>query len=131
MLSPNELKKIELEETPIVTVDEVVEEKIPQTFIHPDIDTNYVKGKIAEILGEDPKDVEKYDIELSKILEYTKNKKAESLEDILWEVRYVANMLGTPGYGESRLKFLYEYIYLLGENQQITNKLKTMESFNA
>lgn len=89
----------------------------------------YAKKKIIEILGEDPKTKEDFKVEA--ILNYAKEKGAKSVEDILWEVRYLANHLGTPGYGESRLSFLYEYVYLLKESRGIEDKLKKMEVFNA
>lgn len=91
---------------------------------------NYLKTKINEILGAEH-EVSKVDTELTKILEWAEGKGAKTLEDVLWEVRELANHLGTPSYGESRLKFLYQYVYLLNESREITNKLKKMEGFNA
>lgn len=128
MISPNELKKLDIEE-PIE--DEVNEPKTQGTIIPENIDVEYCKSKIAEILGEDPKEVSRFDEELTALLEYAKDKKANSLEDILWEIRYLANMLGTPGYGESRLKFIAQYVYLTKESMNINKKLKKMENLNA
>jgi hypothetical protein len=88
----------------------------------------YAKKKIVEILGDDPKVAE--DFKVQALLDYAENKGAKTAEDILWEVRYLANHLGTPGYGESRLSFLYEYVYLLKESDTIKDKMKKMEVFN-
>lgn len=92
---------------------------------------NFLKGKINEILGGEMEEIGSVDTELTKILEWAKAKGATTLEDVLWEVRDLANHLGTPSYGESRLKFLYQYVYLLGERDRATEQLKKMEAFNA
>jgi hypothetical protein len=138
MLSPNELKKLELEETPVVTEEgEEPKEEFSQStdkrevLLPHNTDVNFTKEKIAEILGENPKEAYKFDKELEEILDYALTKNPKELEDILWEVRYLGNMLGTPGYGENRIKFMYEYVYLLNEGMRINRKLKSMESLNA
>jgi len=137
MLSPMEIKKLELEEEPLVTDGEPPKEEFSQTtdkrevILPHDTDVNFTKEKIAEILGENPKEAYKFDAELEEILDYVISKNPNNLEDILWEIRYLGNMLGTPGYGESRIKFMYEYVYLLNEGMRINKKLKKMENFNA
>lgn len=128
MKSPNEVLKEELANP---SVDEVVVE-VDQNLIdtahgHED----YYKGKIAEILGEDAKNIGKFDLELNALLEYTQEKGAKSMEDVLWEIRYLANHLGTPGYGENRIKFMYQYVTLLKHTLHSEKKLREMESFNA
>lgn len=128
MKSPNEIQKENLEnpqvDEPVVEVDQKL---IETAHGHED----YYKGKIAEILGEDAKNASKYDMELNTLLQYASEKGAESMEDVLWEIRYLANHLGTPGYGENRIKFMYRYVYLLRETMESERKLKMMEGFNA
>jgi hypothetical protein len=88
----------------------------------------YAKKKIVEILGDDPKTAEEFKVQA--LLDYAKDKGAKTPEDILWEIRYLGNRLGTPGYGESRLSFLYEYVFLIKEDRLVKDKMKKMEVFN-
>ena len=124
MLGPDDIKKQNIDDPP----------EAPTVPITGDIVTSagesedYAKRKIVEILGDDPNRVD--DFKVQALYEYAQNKGAKSIEDVLWEIRYVANHLGTPGYGESRLSYLYEYIYLLNESKTIEDKLKKMEVFN-
>jgi hypothetical protein len=126
MLGPEEIKKNNLETPPAAPVIPPAGD-IVSSFVEED---EYAKSKIAEILGEDPSKA-KEDYKRQAILDYVKSKGAKTLEDVLWEVRYIANHVGTPGYGESRLNYIYEYVYLLTESKNIESKLKKMEVFNA
>jgi hypothetical protein len=90
----------------------------------------FLEGKINEILGGDAKSLSNNKLELTKVREWATNKGAKSLEDVLWEVRDLANHLGTPGYGESRLKYMYQWIYLSQLRDETTGKMKKMEGFN-
>jgi hypothetical protein len=125
MQSPEELQKEALENpTPEVDITKLESRELP---VHSQQDGDFLKGKIAEVLGHSISDAEKYDVELNRIMDWAKNKGAESIEDILWEVRYLSTRLGTPGVGESRIKWLHQYIFLENEDAIIKGQLKKME----
>jgi hypothetical protein len=124
MLGPQDIQKLNIDSPPAAPVaapDGVIVTSAAEG-------EDYAKRKIAEILGDDPEKVEDYKV--AALYKYTQDKGAKSIEDVLWEIRYIANRLGTPGYGESRLNYLYEYIYLLNESKSVEDKLKKMEVFN-
>jgi hypothetical protein len=126
MLGPQDIQQENLENPPVTPEPAPEGDRVISSAAEGE---NYAKKKITEILGVEQKTNEDYKVKA--VLEYAKAKGADTIEDILWEVRYLANQLGTPGYGESRLSFLYEYIYLLNESKTIKDKLKKMEVFNA
>lgn len=126
MLGPVDIKKQNIDSPPEAPTIPATG-NIVSTLIEGE---EYAKKKIAEILGEDV--IKEGDSHKAQALyDYAKDKGAKSVEDVLWEIRYLGNRLGTPGYGESRLSFLYEYVYLLKEGRNITDKMKKMEVLNA
>lgn len=129
MYSPNELRRLELAEAD--QPEEALPEVDQQLVDKANTGDVYLSQKIAEVLGHDIKDVDKFEMELKALIDYTKDKGATSIEDALWEIRYLANRLGTPGYGEDRIKFMYQYITLLKHTFESERKLKKMESLNA
>jgi hypothetical protein len=126
MKSPEEVQ-LEAQNNPASDVD-VTELDKREITMHSHQETDFLKTKIAEILGHSNDDASKYDLELNRILDWAHSKGASSPEDILWEVRYLATRLGTPGIGESRIKWLHQYIFLENEDAIIKNQLKKMES---
>jgi hypothetical protein len=125
MKSPEELQvEVAEEQLDEVDVTQLDKREIP---VHSQQEDDFLKGKIADILGHDIKEVPKYDTELERILEWARMKGAKSVEDILWEVRYLATRLGTPGIGESRIKWIYQYVFLENEDHIIKQQMKRME----
>jgi hypothetical protein len=127
MLGPEDIKKQNVD-NPVVV--EPQETKIDENVVSAMENSDYLIAKINEILGGDHTDIEKNGIELKRIMEYAQEKGAKTMEDVLWEVRYLANRLGSPSYGESRVKFLHQYIYLANESRIVAEKMKMMEGFN-
>lgn len=126
MLGPQDIQKANIDSPPEPPVPSVAGD-IVSSFVEGD---ELAKQKIVQILGNDSTNPKK-DFQSQAILDYVKSKGAKTMDDVLWEVRMIANRLGTPGYGESNLSFVYEYIYLLNESKNLNDKLKRMEVFNA
>lgn len=85
-----------------------------------------LKERIAKALDKEG-DLKKYEKELSEILKYARAKGATSPEDVMWEVRYLSNHLGTPGMGGDRVKHLYRYIYLDRSTREMEREMRDME----
>lgn len=129
MNSPEQLQKAELEQAdqPYEEPSASDERRLIQTAHESD---DFLKSKITEVLGHSPAEANKFDMELNRILEWARNTGAESIEDILWEVRMLSSKLGTPGLGESRIKWLHQYIYLENEESIVRSKMEAMHSLN-
>lgn len=78
--------------------------------------------KVAETLG--VKDYAKHTGNLDAIIEFiSREYGAKELNDIIWEVRRLKNVLGT-GYDDNPIKTLYRYVYLKNEQSSIGNELR-------
>lgn len=129
MQSPEQIQKAELEvaDAPYEEPTPTDERRMVQTAHSND---DYLKSKIAEALGHHSGEVDKFDMELNRILEWARNTGAKEIEDIMWEVRMLSSKLGTPGLGESRIKWLHQYIYLENEEQIVRSKMEAMQKLN-
>ena len=112
-----------------------IKEEIKPTFtkegsitVTSDEGTNFLKGKINEIFDESTGDLKKNDVKLARIVEWANQKGAKSVEDAMWAIRDLANHLGSPEVGESKLSRIYNWIYLSQVRDEAETKLKGMEN---
>lgn len=92
-------------------------------------DDPYIRGKIAEMFGHPP-NVDKYDTEMSRMLEYAATKGATTPEDILWEIRRLDGHLMSGGYSEDRMRDISNYLFLLMEKDKIDTSIRKMEGLD-
>jgi hypothetical protein len=52
--------------------------------------------------------------------------RTEDIQDVIWEVMHLENVLGSPRLGESRLDRLYRYTKLKRQEAQIQSELKNV-----
>lgn len=85
------------------------------------------KLALARSLGlENIGDISKYDDQLSNLLEWAKLKGATSREDMVWQIRELANMIGGPRVGTPMVRNLSQYAYLEMEKIKIDKQMKEM-----
>ena len=93
----------------------------------PFVDENS-KVQIARALGlEKLEDVKKYQHQIERLTEWGKAKGAKDMEDLIWQVKQLANRIGGPRFGELNVRNLATYAYLELERMKIDQQLKEME----
>lgn len=84
---------------------------------------------VSQALGlESDIEVSKYRDNLETVLEWAKTKtKDHSPEGLKWAIRNLELRLGTPPFGENRVRFLARYAYLQMESGKITKEMEQLE----
>lgn len=85
--------------------------------------------EIGRVLGlENESDFNKYQPNLKTLLDYAKTQTTDhSPENLKWIIRSLNAKLGSPPFGEDRVKFITRYAYLLSEEKRISNERKKFE----
>lgn len=91
-------------------------------------DEMYQKS-IGQVLGiEDNSEFNKYQPQLKTLVDYAKSVTTDhSPENLKWIIRSLNAKLGTPPFGEDRIKFISRYTYLLQEGKKIEEEKKKFE----
>jgi len=85
------------------------------------------KLSLARSLGMDNlKELSKYSDQLERLVEWAKLKGAKSREDVIWEVRQLANRVGGPSIGNNNVQHLSQYAYLEMERLKLDKQMKEM-----
>lgn len=84
---------------------------------------------VSQALGlESDTEISKYKGNLGTILEWAKTKtKDHSPEGLKWVIRNMELRLGTPPFGENRVRYLARYAYLQMESNKLTKELEQLE----
>lgn len=88
---------------------------------------DYIKSRIAEILGEDRANAYKFDVELNRLVDWAKTQGGDSPEEIFWNIRELAVKLGSPELGDNKIKFLHRYVFLLDQENSARKERQKME----
>lgn len=85
--------------------------------------------EIGRVLGlENESDFNKYQPNLKTLVDYAKSQTTDhSPENLKWIVRSLNAKLGSPPFGEDRIKFISRYTYLLNEQKRIDAERKKFE----
>lgn len=87
-----------------------------------------LKMKVGEELGlKDFGDIKKNQHAVERIIEWARMKGAKDSSDLLWNVRQLANRVGSSPLGQSLAKHLSTYAYLEMERLKLDKELKNME----
>jgi hypothetical protein len=106
----------------------------PQLYQKPDIATTNntvtITGidelQVANHLGIASMEAGKYSQEIKNIIDWAKANGAKTLDDILYEVRYLSNMLGSNAY-EKKIKTISRYVFLANEKTRIATEMDRMK----
>lgn len=123
MLGAEDVKKIQIE-SPQVTTE--VKETIPGTSTV--LDNALLHAQIGQHLGLATLEAEKYGHEIDKIVDWAKANGAKTMEDIIYEIRYLSNMLGNNPM-EKKIKTIGRYIFLANEKQKIHTEMERLKSY--
>ena len=108
MLGAEGVQKIQLENPELMTTPrEVVSET--RTSLPPT--DSFTEMGVASALGLASLEASKYTQEIKDIVEWAKSNGAKTMDDILYEIKYLSNMLGNRE-GEKKIKTVARYVYL-------------------
>jgi hypothetical protein len=85
--------------------------------------------EVGKLMGlENESDFNKYQPNLKTLVDYAKSQTTDhSPENLKWIVRSLNAKLGSPPFGEDRIKFISRYTYLLNESKRIDAEKKKFE----
>lgn len=123
MLGAEDVKKLQIENP---QVEEQVKETVPG--VNTVIDSAFLHSQVGQQLGLATLEAERYSHEINKIVEWAKANGAKSMDDILYEIRYLSNMLGNNPM-EKKIKTVARYVHLSSEKQRINTEMERLKSY--
>jgi hypothetical protein len=123
MLGAEDVKKLELDQTPPQPQTEITNSEPKVNLVIPEEFSRY---KVAEIFGLDRmKDVDQYSVEINRVMDYLKEVNARSVDDIVFFTRSLASKLGNVP-GENKLKTVSRYLFLSKEKDEINKRIERL-----
>jgi hypothetical protein len=85
--------------------------------------------EVGRVMGlENESDFDKYQPNLKTLVDYAKSQSTDhSPENLKWIIRSLNAKLGTPPFGEDRIKFISRYTYLVQEGKKIEEEKRKFE----
>lgn len=123
MLGAEDVKKLQIE-SPQITQE--VKETVPSS--NAVLDNVLLHAQVGQQLGLATLESERYSNEINKIVEWAKANGAKSMDDILYEIRYLSNMLGNNPM-EKKIKTVARYVYLSSEKQKINTEMERLKNY--
>lgn len=123
MLGAEDVKKLQIENP---QVEEQVKETVPG--VNTVIDSAFLHAQVGQQLGLATLEAERYSHEINKIVEWAKANGAKSMDDILYEIRYLSNMLGNNPM-EKKIKTVARYVFLSTEKQRINTEMERLKTY--
>lgn len=123
MLGAEDVKKLQIE-NPQVTPE--VKESIPGN--NTVLDNVLLHAQIGQQLGLATLEAERYSHEINKIVEWAKANGAKTMEDILYEIKYLSNRLGNNPM-EKKIKTVARYVFLATERQRINTEMERLATY--
>jgi hypothetical protein len=124
MLGAEDVKKYQVE-TPIETQVET-KEVTPGSNLN--LDSAILRNQIGQQLGLASLEVEKYSGDIDSILDWARSNGAKSMEDIIYEIRYLSNMLGNNPM-EKKIRTVSRYVFLANEKQRLNMEMERLKSY--
>lgn len=91
------------------------------------INNTVLFNQIGQQLGLASMEVGKYSYELEQIVDWAKANGAKSMDDIIYEIRYLTNTLGHNPM-EKKIKTVARYVYLATEKNRINTELERLRN---
>lgn len=120
MLGAEDVKKFQIDNPQVATE---TKETLPGTSTM--LDNALVHSQVGQHLGLASLETEKYGHEIDRIVEWAKANGAKTLDDILYEIKYLSNKLGHNPM-EKRIKTIGRYVFLSSEKQKINQEIERL-----
>lgn len=118
-----ETKAVEEKPKEEVVQEEKAEAKKGDTFTGSD---TIALSKIAEELNVDSLTTTKNNFDLERLLKYAQQRGATDINEILWEIRDLANKVGNS-LTENKLKRMARFAFLFGERRSIDKEIEQLK----
>jgi hypothetical protein len=123
MLGAEDVKKITLE-TP--QTETQVKEVTPGD--NTVLDNVVLHSQVGQQLGLASLEVSKYSYELDQIIDWARSNGAKTMEDIIYEIRYLSNTIGQNSM-EKKIKTVARYVFLANEKNRINTEIERLKSY--
>ena len=124
MLGAEDVKKYQTEAP--AQVETPIKETIPGDNLN--FDSVILRTQIGQQLGLASLEVERYSGEIENIVDWARSNGAKTMEDILYEIRYLANNLGSNPM-EKKIKTVARYVFLANEKQRLNREMERLKSY--
>lgn len=109
---------------------ELIQQSVQQAPVERDNfapDNAVVTLQVAQLLGLASLEAGRYSQEITEAIEWAKSNGAKSLDDILYEIRFLTNRLGNNP-NEKKIKTVSRYIFLANERNRLNTELERMQA---
>jgi hypothetical protein len=122
MLGAEDLKKLQAEmPTPVQTTPQETPTGNNVVF-----DKALLEQNIGSVLGLASLEASKYSYEINNIIDWAKANGAKSMDDILYEIRYLSSTLGN-NMDEKKIKTISRYVFLANEKTKLNQEMERMK----
>jgi hypothetical protein len=122
MLGAEGVKQLQSQE-PQAFQQPVNEPQVSENFAP---DSAILNMQVAQILGLASLETGRYSQEITDAIEWAKSNGAKTLDDILYEIRYLSNRLGNNP-NEKKIKTISRYIFLSSERSRLNTEIERMQ----
>lgn len=120
MLGSEDVKKQALENPEIYSP---IESSVTNNTFSRDNQLNELR--VGQVLGLASLEVGRYSQEIQNIIDWALNNGAKSTDDILYEIRYLSNMLGNNP-NEKKIKTISRYVFLANEQKRLVKEMERL-----
>jgi hypothetical protein len=122
MLGAEDLKKLQAEmPTPVQTTPQETPTGNNVVF-----DKALLEQNIGSVLGLASLEASKYSYEINNIIDWAKANGAKSMDDIIYEIRYLSSTLGN-NMDEKKIKTISRYVFLANEKTKLSQEMERMK----
>ena len=123
MLGAEGVKQLQIEQPQIFQKPEAT----PQVTENFTPDNSVISSQVASVLGLASLETGRYSQEIADVIDWAKANGAKSLEDIIYEIRFLTNKLGNNP-NEKKIKTISRYVYLSGERNKLNTEIERMQT---
>ena len=122
MLGAEDLKKLQAEmPAPVQTTPQET-----PTGNNVVLDKVLLEQNIGSVLGLASLEASKYSYEINNIIDWAKANGAKTMDDILYEIRYLSSTLGN-NMDEKKIKTISRYVFLANEKTKLNQEMERMK----
>jgi hypothetical protein len=92
------------------------------------INNTVLHSQVGQHLGLASMELGKYSYELDQIIDWAKANGAKTMDDIIYEIRFLSNTLGQNAM-EKKIKTVARYVFLANEKTKINTELERMKNY--
>jgi hypothetical protein len=122
MLGAEDVKKIQAE---MPTTVQTTPQETP-TGNNVVFDKALLEQNIGSVLGLASLEASKYSYEINNIIDWAKANGAKTMDDIIYEIRYLSSTLGN-NMDEKKIKTISRYVFLANEKTKLSQEMERMK----